>query len=582
MKRLVVCGLLALVWGSAPLGAQESPEDLKRIPPVVKEHIPLSASGETQQLWRLDRETVVEAKGGGEIRGIPVYAEELPKKAYGLKPLTDAAFRALPKAVRYKVANKLYATLFYGEDAARLKKDIASDTFMSDTFKRFRTPNSAKERRQVEKELENYYDDCCGHGLLSHLMARLYHLSPGKHYFNRWAAYILTQTILFSPAYELDTVYVVDSINVYGRLVRSFDEGESIQWGTYSHMISNENWRRFRSPEDNGREMLEIYLMDFNDSHVPMAATTLKNWHLDRYSGTLVIGVEDNTIPQRHLFPGEKVVTGYDFYSRLTLQPGFLPTVCRRLVDIFFPTFSENRKAGLAKRLAESHPGTWPGLLRQIVFSKVYLLESDKAKSLEETFLPVAKALGWVPTYYSFYRISYMQDYMHQATMRYKLGRKTEVPLDTQSFAWFHKIIREEVMTNYRDDTSAKSDDAGWPLRGIFRKLPKRLIARNEFDKNGKKTLHWYQNETKRAHYIVDSLFLATIGRVAQRDEWRMLTGLIDDLKHDREKYDTPSWLDCYGNETVKEDREDRGYFAGAVLDYLSRLDEIYCYRSLK
>jgi hypothetical protein len=39
-----------------------------------------------------------------------------------------------------------------------------------------------------------------------------------------------------------------------------------MRYSTYLHMTSSDNWRRFRSPEDNGREMLEIYTLDFNDT----------------------------------------------------------------------------------------------------------------------------------------------------------------------------------------------------------------------------------------------------------------------------------------------------------------------------
>jgi len=535
----------------------------------------------TNTLWQL----LPSAEGKSlqsipESYDLPLTAKELPRKRYKLKSLSNEEFASLPYDQRLKVVHKLYSTLFYGTSGSQIKKAASSATFIDDTFQMFETPNSIDELQNVEETLAYYYNDEYGKGLLSHLIARLYHLTPGKEYFNRWAAYILTQTILFSPAYELDTVYTIDAINVYNRLVRGFDGHASLQWSTFSHMISSENWRRFRSPEDNGREMLEIFLLDFNDSHVPLAAKALKNWRLDRYSNTLVIELNGNTKPIRKLFPGYKVVDGYDFYSTLIRQPSFLEGISRRLVDLFFPDKSERRKEALSKQLASSHPRTWQGLLKQIIFSRTYLLDSSKTKSFEETFFSSAKALRWRPKYYSFYNLASYQDKMHQSLMKYKLGRKTSVPLDTQSFAWYHKIIRENILLNSMTDPSDESGDDGWYKEALFRRLPSKLISKREFDRNGNRTLLWFKNEKKRADYIIDDLFIRIVGRKASKAEKNMLSSLIDNLKYDRTYYNIPSWIDLYG-QGVHEDRTNRGAFAEAVLDYLSRLSELYEYTPL-
>ncbi|MBW2468110.1 MAG: hypothetical protein JRE62_02360, partial [Deltaproteobacteria bacterium] len=63
--------------------------------------------------------------------------------------------------------------------------------------------------------------------------------------------------------------------------MKGIRQDNSIRQIVYDHMVSQENWRRFRSPEDNTREMMEIFLKRFNDAEVPLAAMACKNWSLE-------------------------------------------------------------------------------------------------------------------------------------------------------------------------------------------------------------------------------------------------------------------------------------------------------------
>ena len=54
---------------------------------------------------------------------------------------------------------------------------------------------------------------------------------------------------------------------------------------------------------------------------------------------------------------------------------------------------------------------------------------------------------------------------MHQASMKYKLGKLKRVPLDTLSFANYHKYMRERVLL--RKSNPTKVDDYGaWDRQG--------------------------------------------------------------------------------------------------------------------
>ena len=540
-------------------------------------------SPKARYLKMTDEDAFNQTAAGPVMYSIPVLAKELDPSRYGLKPLSDAEFNALSDAQKYKVATKLYGTLFYGTGYDELVEAVESGRFMSRTLSLFSRPTSSSEIAAVEEKMHYYekggYGDA---GLTGVMLARLYHLRPGEAYVNRWAAYILAQTILFSPAYELDTVYTVDAIDVYGDLVRDFDAGFSMQWVTFTHMMTDENWRRFRSPEDNGREMLEIYNMDFEDAHVPLAAKALQNWKLDRRSDTLVVTLDENSEPITDLFDGWTIRNGTDFYSALVLQPTFLSTVASRLVEIYFPGATETEKARIVSKIVSSAPRTFPGILKQIVFSREYLLHSAKTRSFEETFFPVAKALKWLPKKHSFYYMARSLDNMHQATMRYKLGRKTEVPLDSQSFAWFHKTIRERVMIDYETNASLESSDAGWPLYDLVGEIPEELIGADELDDRHRRQESWYVNERRRAAYVIDRLFLPIAGRLPHPEEKEALIDLIDDEKYDAERFDNMRWLDMYGNSEEKYDRRERGYFAQLVLNYMSRLSDIYRFDAVK
>ncbi|WP_457594970.1 hypothetical protein [Hydrogenimonas sp.] len=517
--------------------------------------------------------------GSTTLYGVEIMAEPLSYSQYRLTPLSDADFNALTKEQQYKVAVKLYASLYYGAGFDDLNRTIASGRFISQTRAMFDRVSSDQELNELEDTVSKYED--VGYGtnrMIATMLARLYHMEPGTAYLNRWTAYVLTQTILFSPAYELDTVYGTDAINVYTSLVMGFDQGLSLRWTTFLHMMSDENWRRFRSPEDNGREMMEIFLEDFNDAHVPLAAQALKNLELDPDSNTLVMKLNVNTEPITNLFPDMVIVDATDFYSGVVKHPDFLPTVCSRLVDLYFPGFSDAQKGDVVDKLVASNPTSWTDLLKQIVYSRAYLLDSHKPRTFEESFFGVGKAIGWRPHKRSFYYIARNLDNMHQSSMRYKLGRKVEVPLDSQSFAWFHKTIRESMMINYERNASFDSYDDGWPLKEIYGSMPEELFSDTELDDEEE----WKVNEQRRAEYIVRTLFVPVAGREPNTEEMAFLTSLIDGDRYDATTFRNYRWYDLYGNRDPEDDLKERGYFARLVLDYLSRVSSVYEFEAVK
>jgi len=500
------------------------------------------------------------------------------KEAVSMHPLSEATWSGLSKEARLAVAHKLLSTLYYGVDTDDYETWATSEGFLEEVRALFTREAEESTLQDVESKLPYYAEDYRGTESgkeVAKILARLYLLPPSKSYVDYWSTYILTQTILFSPAVELPTVEDEDLRIVYYDLFDDIHKGLSIADSTYNHMISQSNWRRFRSPEDNGREMLEIYLMDFEDAHVPLAAKALQNWHLDRQHN-LVVGDNENNEPISGLFPGKTVTNGYDFYEAIVDDARFLPTVTRRLVQIYFPNFSAEEQEKIVNGLLERNPSTWSDLLLDIAFSEKYLMESARMKSFEEIFLPAVKSLGgWMPKAHTFYYVQGDMALMHQASMRYKLGRSVTVPSDTESLGWMHRKLRERVLVNYRGtDDPASSDDG----IGSWKRLPDALYVEGEFDENGKVTDIWFDQERKRSDYITQTFISALGGRSANAEEKGWLGDYIDGRVKNTPTYRNRPWIDLHSYDNPDRDLKYIMKFSFLVLDYVSRLSETYTF----
>ncbi len=486
---------------------------------------------------------------------------------YQLNQLTNDEFNALGEAQKLQVANKLLSTLFFGYPLKELEEKIASDTFIDSVI------NGFSEKKTDKAWLENYivdedyfrqssYNEQVAVDILSRFFAMPY---LDDYYLKNWTAYILTQTIMFSPAYELESTSTPNIARVYNRLVTMIDTEAGMRYIGYVHMMSEDNWRRFRSPEDNGREMLEIFTLDEDDSHVPIAGKALKNWKLDRDNDTLVVTLNQNT-EALTLF-GTTIYNGDDFYRELVKSDLYTKGVSSRLVAFFFPNETENKKTEILNALIASKPETWRDILLQIVFSEAYLLNSEQAKSAEELFFPMAKKMNFKHQTRTFHDFKYALDEMHQATMRYKLGKLERVPLDTLSFANYHRFIRERVMMRNSNPEKVNDytayDRHGWD---------KSFVDNTNFTFDG-------ENIVGSLDSFIHYLFKATIARSASAEELalfrsHMLIGTVGDqiLRNEFNMFRTDD--DPVRQREQREIRKKR--IATLVLDYISRLEETY------
>ncbi len=489
-----------------------------------------------------------------------------------LELIDDESFNALSGDDKLYIAKKLYSTLYKGKELAALENEIDSGKFISN----FAAKLSADIRQPDPPEGEAYipYDPSLevhranadvtekyAGNIKQEIYSRLFYTKMSRKYFNEWTAYVLTQTILFSPAREVESVRWFPEFirNVYYRLVKGLDEGKTIKEIVYEHMISKENWGRFRSPEDNGREMLEIWLQNFRDEPVPVAAKALQNWKFEDYYDPKIgeqtydfyrDGPGDDLNESVELF-GVTLKNGHDFFTMVTEHPDFMPTVVTRIVDYFFPTFGKEMRASIVQQILEEKPKMFQEIFAQILFSKKYLFESDKVKSIEETYYSLVQTLpyhviqnswswAWAP---SIKGIGAAMDLTNQKSMWNKLGRDNALPVDTLSINYYHQFIRSGVLLAQSDHPESEFSEGIVP-----RWFDERL------DKSG-------------IGVYIDGIFLEVLGRHAGETEKTMLTGLVK-----KAGWNT-RFNELWGN---------RYYTMRLTLDYISRLSEVYRYRRVE
>ena len=474
--------------------------------------------------------------GGGDTGGGSSDVEILER-------LSDEEYDALTEEEKFAVSNKAMGTLFKGVPADEffdLSGGVAATAIQSDENYLTKIENdlsSAVNLAQYRNLVTQKYEFDSDREAIQYQLALLYEVPISGTYFELWMAYQLANTILFSPAIELDSTEHEDGRNVFERLLSMIQQGESMREIVYEHMISQENWRRFRSPEDNTREMMEIFLKRFIDAEVPLASMACKNWSLEERDDEyiLVIGDETNTEPVDIL--DTTVIECTEFYRAVADHADLIPTIVSTLVDIFFAGYLPEDKTPIVDELVAGEPVTFNDVFKNIVFSKEYLMNVERPKQFEEVFFALADRIKWFANTNFFKYLNRDSssskfpslNNMKQAALTYKLGRQANIPLDTLSFAFYHKAVREKLLVDRKGNPN-NNDDGGWQESFIAVDLT--------------------------GDAFIDYVFLSVASRKASPEELAELSAIIAGRGYNR------------------DDRKMQQ--AMIILDYLSRLSEIY------
>jgi len=450
-----------------------------------------------------------------------------------MQPLTTAQYIALPPMKKYQVANRLLGALYKGApfrdffdtsgglNNLRARGDYAR--LPAWTEEALRTPVTDE---QTNLGLANGYYFRSQEQ--EQPLALLYTTPLSKTQFDWWMAYFLANTFQYSPSLELSTVEGSDLAQVVGTLYQDIKSDRPIREIVYDYMISEQNWRRFRSPEDNTREMMEQFLGRLIDAEVPPASKACQNWSLSR-SHTLVISAEVNTQPQRLL--GRTIVSCEDFYRAVAEHEDLIPATSAMLVDYFFGSLPAAQRGSLSRSLAATNPETYREMFRTVLFSQAYLLYAERPQGFEQLFFNAAHRMYWQPGQYFFYSLRSRLDQMNQPVFQYKLGRYKTTPMDTLSLAWSHSTLRDWGLLDRRHNTSNQFEQ-GWSEDFI------------DVQFQGRDYLRY--------------LFLAMLGREPMETETLALEEVLANAEYKLEKL------------------EHRMSVTRVVLDYFSRLPEFY------
>ncbi len=501
--------------------------------------------------------------------------------------LSEAEYNSLTALEQYQVANRLLATFFKGVPAQEFF-DVSTmtgneaDLRVADGS----TGYISNIKDQLNTHLENrqsYYTKVVGDGdipgryqfsseartPMEYPLAYMYELPLSDEFYARWIAYKLMNTILFSPAEEIDSASPEDADKLFQELSEGIVNHASIRSLIYQHEISETNWRRFRSPEDNTREMIEIYLGLFDrDEDVPKASIACKNWYLtDEDAGYVLKNdpAKNNTEPQL-ILDNYWVTTCEDVMQAISNHPLVIPRIATVLVDHMFDVgYDSEKKAAFVRSVVGAHPQTFTEMFNAILFSKEFLMNVERPMYFEESFFNTAARIYWTPNSTFFRELAGTSGtgggmatnllVMNQPSMSLKLGRWPSVPLDSLGFSYYHRGIRDVALlkrkTNY--DNPYNGGYWGWDAKFIGSAVD-------------------YLREDAYINYI----FISVLGRYATQSELDEINSIITTAK----KADgNPEFNPTSTNGgTIVTTRID---IALTVMDYVSRLPELYFYNAV-
>lgn len=564
---------------------------------------------------------------GSALAGQPLI-EVMPYTQGALSRLSDDEFNSFTAIEQYRLANRLASTLYRGisldeflDVSQQYEHRLSSinDGWLSDYYRDLQTPltNEARwlldERILGSDELNSLGNDDGEYREARYSfsndrprelpLARIHNYPVSLDQASQWMAWHLSNTLLFSPSSELDSAGMTDVQNVMRRLDKAIIANQPVSEVVFQHMRSQENWRRFRSPEDNTREMMEVYLgLEEVDEEVPAASIACQDLYLTTENDGYQLAYTDfpNSEPQSVL--GSDVVNCDDFYRAVANHERLMPTVAGTLVSYFFSTRDPEFKQMAVQQLLENGAESFSDLFLPIIFSRAYLLETERVRSFEESFLPLAERVHWRAGRDLFKGLAsgrgeHSRGFMLEMgwpAMSSKLGRSPFVPTDSLSFANYHKAIREEILIKdwrWRAELGIREPEPPEPAplppppEGASAQAIadyQTVLALNEAAiaqmsdaerSDYRQALQDYERHLLRHENVkafnlpefVDYLFLSVVMRKAHPEETSTLVGL----------FHANDWLRIE-EEGQYLNRWNRDDAAKLVMDYLSRLPELY------
>ena len=530
-------------------------------------------------------------------------------------PLSQAEFNSLPPEQQYQVANKLYGAFFRGinaEDFFDMSQGMANlkpknPNFINDLREKLSKDLTLDELTSYDRAIDGLDEDLAnpdpelaryefdsrtdmeGNQRPRQLpLARIKDYPISRDLYVNWMAYFLANTIMYSPAEEMESTDMQDVQRIYRFLYSNIRKKATIQQMVRSILPSLARWRVARTPQNFALEAFENYLGLFQDGglteaeklqnpviaslpeSIENAGIACRDLYLTRASDDYLIGQTDfpNTTPKL-ILEESFVVTCNDVYDVVAGHSSLTPRAVEVIINYFFPGEQlRDKRLAVRSAIISSGPQTYEDIFTAILFSREYLLNTQRPRSFEERFMPLLDSLEWdvrSNTARLGKRIfMYMASDENSATylggmswnaMSLKIGRIPSVPLDALSFGNYHKAVRDELL--FREEA----------YRGGYNKAGDGLIYTESGDVRP-------FIESLSAKDYIDYLFLNTLQRKATETE---KTELYDFLV--ARNYTQTTTVQGTDYEVIRSNRYDD--FAVAVFDYISRLPEFYYFKSV-
>ncbi|MEX1057519.1 MAG: hypothetical protein WED11_07295, partial [Natronospirillum sp.] len=520
-------------------------------------------------------------------------------------------FQALSPEQQYRVANRLLTTVFRGvpvDEFFDLSNGLTplqprQPNFLSDTRHALSTPLAPAQRAAVRKAIGLNTDDTptgdadalyAFHTSNNDISTRRHVQVPlaqinefllSRDLYVEWMAYFLANTIMFSPALEMESTDAKDAAFVYNFLRNRIRDGDSVREIIRAFLGSQSRWRVSRSAENHALEAYELYLGLFDtEEDSRRGGLACRDWRLTSESAQyqLVRSGEPNQEYQKIL--GNYYVRDCnDLYDVIVSHPLFMPRVTEVIVNYLLAGQTATERLNFVAAVMAAEPQTFEDIFTAILFSEQYLLHTERPLWFEENLFGTLHRLRWSiernqwPIGQSILRD--MQEYtgsdlyqgkMGSAAMEYKIGRTPDVPMDALSFASHSKAMRERVLVNRGGWEGGTWNSNESEYRGLFLEGAPHSEQADERTTRVRPAV-----EALDAGEYIDYLFLSALMRRATDTERSAIIHIMrsDDDTEGRNQI----YFDHAENRLrVRSSRWNYSDVAFVVMDYISRLPETY------
>ena len=527
-------------------------------------------------------------------------------------PLSNSEYNSLTAEQQYQVVNKLAATVYKGvpvHEFFDVSAGFANPRVqMTDGLSRLKaaltTDLTAEQLAEVDKQIDGHdaegnpteelalyqFDEDRPRSLP---LARMFEYPVSRDVFVAWMAYFMANTIMFSPALEMESTDIVNVQNTYRRLARGIGAGNSIRQIIRGHMPTIDRWRVSRSAENHALEAYELYLGLFDtEEDSRRGGMACKDFYLtDADDGYQLVQTDfPNTDPQLILNDLYEVTNCDDFHDVIAGHPLLIPRVAEVIINYLMDGHPLSDRQAMAQSIVAAGAETFEDMFTAIIFSREYLLNTERTKSFEENLMPLLHTLRWdvrigagtlddgvFNDLTSNNNSDIYLGGMGWDSMSLKIGRYPFVPMDAQSFGNYHRAIRQAVLrvtNNYtgRQVTVQQQDPNTGDMEDVD--IVVDSLTRGN-DGNGGVVLLDHLNDITPENYL-HFLFLSAAQRRAHPVELTDLLALFGpndlNLIRDRDN-DGDMDITVTGNVDTTVARE--------TFDYLSRLPEFYYFKAI-